>query len=251
MAEVVKSDAKCTSCAQCPLQHFDHFRAFNEQELDFVTKFKIGELAVDKGTTIIAEGSNSAHLYTVLKGWACRHKILEDGRRQILNFALPGDLIGLQGSLMGTMQHSIEALTPVTLCVFQRDRLYDLFKKHASLAFDVTWIAAREESVLDEHLLSVGQRTAIERSAYLLLFLHKKAKAVNMITKAKPVIPITQSQIADTLGLSTVHTNKTLRKLANLGMARWVDGGCEVLDETGLMRISGWDGQLLTDRPYI
>ncbi|MGO8655143.1 Crp/Fnr family transcriptional regulator, partial [Rhizobium ruizarguesonis] len=130
-----------TPCEQCPLRPLPHFREFSRDELEFVSSFKRGELAVDAGSTILVEGAHSAHLFTVLSGWGFRYKMLEDGRRQILNYIMPGDLIGLQGTIAGEMQHSVEALSPVSLCVFERDRLMTLYNKHASLAFDITWIA--------------------------------------------------------------------------------------------------------------
>ncbi|TIU18403.1 MAG: cyclic nucleotide-binding domain-containing protein, partial [Mesorhizobium sp.] len=107
-----------------------------EPELAFISKFKKGELTVDKGATVLVEGSHSAHLYTVLSGWAFRYKLLQDGRRQILNYLMPGDLIGLQGSVMGEMQHSVEALSPMLLCVFERDNLHELYRNHPGLAYD-------------------------------------------------------------------------------------------------------------------
>ncbi|MCE3518985.1 Crp/Fnr family transcriptional regulator, partial [Escherichia coli] len=107
----------------------------DKDELEFLSGFKTGELVADAGTTFLVEGANSAHLFTVLSGWAFRYKTLEDGRRQILNYVLPGDLIGLQGSLMKEMQHSIEAMSPVILCVFQRDKLPNLFRTFPSLAY--------------------------------------------------------------------------------------------------------------------
>lgn len=79
------------------------------------------------------------------------------------------------------MQHSVEALSPVTLCVFERSRLNNLFTDHPTLAYDLTWIAASEERMLDSHLLSIGRRTALERAAYLIVFLYSKAKAVHLI----------------------------------------------------------------------
>ena len=152
------------------------FREFEKQELAFVSKFKKGELAVEKGATVLVEGNHSAHLYTVLSGWGFRYKLMRDGGRQILNYAMPGDLIGLQGSLMGEMQHSIEALSPMLLCVFERENLPELYRNHPGLAYDITWIASREERMLDENLLSLGRRTALERTAYLLAFIRSRAK---------------------------------------------------------------------------
>ena len=77
------------------------------------------------GTNILLQGTNSAHLYTVLSGWAFRYKTIADGRRQILNYALPADLLGLQGSVSDEMQHSVEALTDMILCVFPREKLVE------------------------------------------------------------------------------------------------------------------------------
>src|SRR5687768_8723164 len=124
------------------------FRAFTPEELKFIASFKIGELNAETGTVVLQEGAHNAHLYTLLSGWAFRFKTLEDGRRQILNYVLPGDLVGLQGSVIGEMEHSVEALSPVVLCVFQRDGLTELFKREPGLSFDVTWMAAREERML-------------------------------------------------------------------------------------------------------
>ncbi len=78
--------------------------------------------------------------------------------------------------------------------------------------------------MLDENLLSVGRRSAMERAAYLIAFLYSKAKAVDLIRNETP-IPVTQQHVADTLGLSIVHTNKTLRKLVDRGLIRWTDKG--------------------------
>ena len=227
------------------------FRAFAPEELKFISSFKRGELVAETGSMILAEGAHSAQLFTLLSGWAFRYKTLEDGRRQILNYCLPGDLIGLQGSVIGAMDHSVEALTPAVLCVFQRDRLPELFKNHPGLSFDVTWLASREERMLDENLLSLGRRTALERAAYLVAFLYQRAATVGLTDQKALLIPISQQHVADTLGLSIVHTNKTLKKLADRKMIRWHDRVCEVLDPDGLMELSGWTGLPEARRPLI
>lgn len=227
------------------------FRAFESQELRFVSSFKTGELVAETGTTIMSEGSHTAHLYTLLSGWAFRYKMLPDGRRQILNYMLPGDLLGLQGSVIGEMQHSVEALSPLVLCVFQRNRLDELFRHHPGLGFDITWLAAREERMLDDHLLSLGRRSAMERAAYLIAFLYHRAASVGLMSDRNIYIPITQLHVADTLGLSIVHTNKTLRKLADRKLIRWLDRSCEVLDVAGLMELADWDGPPDRRRPLI
>ncbi|TIQ02263.1 Crp/Fnr family transcriptional regulator, partial [Mesorhizobium sp.] len=96
---------------------------------------------------------------------------------------------------------------------FERDQLHELYRNHPGLAYDITWIASREERMLDENLLSIGRRSALERVAYLIAFISSRARSVGLNGNAAVRIPITQQHIADTLGLSLVHTNKTIRKL--------------------------------------
>ena len=238
-------------CEKCPLRPLPVFREFEKQELEFISKFKRGELVVEKGSTVLVEGNHSAHLYTALSGWGFRYKLLPDGRRQILNYLMPGDLIGLQGSLMGEMQHSVEALTPMLLCVFERDNLNVLYRNHPGLAYDITWIASREERMLDENLLSLGRRSALERAAYLIAFLASRGKTVGLSSGPSFEIPFTQQHVADTLGLSLVHTNKTIRKLVDRKLIAWRDRGCEVIDIKTLMSIAGWEGLQEGKRPLV
>jgi CRP/FNR family transcriptional regulator, anaerobic regulatory protein len=238
-------------CEQCPLRKQSHFRSFSRDELAFMKAFKTGELRVEAGATIFAEKSLNLNLYTVLEGSGFRYKMLEDGRRQILNVLLPGDLVGLQGTLSGEMEHSVEALSSMTLCAFDRSRLNTLFQSHDGLAYDLTWIAAREERLLDENLLSIGRRTAIERIAYVLAAIHHRAKPAGLTNGATVNIPMTQQHLADTLGLSLVHTNKTLAKLVRRGAARWLDRGYDCLDPDLLARIGGWRPPPEAARPFL
>lgn len=238
-------------CTKCPIRQIAGFRKFSAEELAFVSSFKTGELTVDGGTTILSEGTQSAHLFTVLSGWGFRYKTLEDGRRQILNFLLPGDFIGLQASLIDSMGHSVEALTPMLLCVFQRDRLWDVYKNYPSLAFDVTWLAAREEQMLDNHLLSIGQRTAEERAAYLLLFLFARAEVRGMTRGTRIAFPFTQPHIADTLGLSLVHTNRILNRLVRLKIIAIGKRELEIVNRDKLVAIAKWEDREPVVRPFI
>jgi CRP-like cAMP-binding protein len=239
-------------CERCPLRTRAVFRPFTPEELEFVKTFKTGELNVEAGTMLFLEGTSSAHLYTVLAGTGFRYKLLPDGRRQILNYSFPGDFIGLQGSVMHEMQHSIEALSDMVLCVFQREGLWRLFQSHAGLSFDVTWLAARSEQMLDQQLLSVGRRSALERCAHLLLHLADRVNEVGMMrTEGKVRIPITQQHIADTLGLSLVHTNRTMGYLIRQGLIRWKEQEFDILDRERLVAIASTDPPSAEVRPLL
>ena len=243
--------ARQVPCEKCPLRAEPALRDFSQDELDFIAGFKSGELTAAAGTTLLMQGTASAHLYTVLSGWAVRYKTLPDGRRQILNFVLPADFIGLQGTVLGEMQHSVEALSDMVLCMFPRERLWELYRGHPSLAFDLTWIAAREEQMLDEHLVSVGRRKALERIAFVLLHLFLRAEQVRMTSNNKVEFPFTQQHLADALGMSLVHTNKTLQRLMASKAARWKNRTFEVLDREALTAIAGYQMNDRQPRPFI
>jgi CRP-like cAMP-binding protein len=246
------ASARKVPCEKCPLRAREVLRDFTAKEIEFVSAFKSGELHVEAGTHILLQSTNSAHLYTILSGWAFRYKTLPDGRRQILNYALPADLLGLQGSINDEMQHSVEALTDMMLCVFPREKLWSLYTDFPTLAFDVTWLAAREEQILDEHLLAVGRRSAIERLAYLLLTLFQRAEDVGLTKHNSIQFPFTQQHVADTLGMSLVHTNKTLKRLLATKAARWKDRVFEILDRDTLMQIANYEApKQLARRPFI
>lgn len=240
------------SCRECPLRELKIFRPFSPEELSFVDTFKTGELTVEAGTMLFLEGTNSAHLYTVLSGNAFRYKSLPDGRRQILNYCFPGDFIGLQGAVMQEMQHSIEALSTMVLCVFQREGLWRLFETHAGLSFDVTWLAARSEQVLDQQLLSVGRRSALERCGFLLLHLARRCEELGLLGPGNKVrIPITQQHIADTLGMSLVHTNRTLGRLIRERLIRWKEHEFEIVNPSRLAELVGDEGAEEVTRPLV
>ena len=240
-----------TLCENCPLRKRPSLREFTSDELAFVKQFKTDELHVDPGVSFLREGASSEHLYTVLGGWAFRYKMLDDGRRQILNYALPADMVGLQGTLMREMEHSVEALTPVTLCVFPRSKLWDLYSHFPSLAFDITWLAAREEQLIDENLVNLGRRSALERTAYLLLHLFVRADEAGMVKNGTIQFPFTQQHLADTLGMSLVHTNKTLKRLLASQAVRWKDRVFELVDRAALIEIAGDDVTKRPPRPFI
>ena len=158
-------------CALCPLAACKGLRSLNEAQVAYMERFKQGELSIDRGTQVLVQGQRSAHVFTVLEGVLIRFKLLEDGRRQIVNFMFPGDLIGLQAAMGEPLAHGVEALTGARLCVFARGRFPELIHSHPDLGYDVIWLAAKEEAALEEHLVALGQRTARERIAYLAVFL--------------------------------------------------------------------------------
>jgi len=239
------------SCFECALRACGLFKPVSRDELAVINDMKRDHVAVPAGTEIIRAGQDSAELYTLYSGWAFRFKNLPDGRRQILNFLLPGDLLGLQAAVFDVAQHGIEALTEVELCLLPRHKVWELFGKMPELAFDVTWLGAREESHVDENLLSTGRRTAAERIAALIVILYKRADALGLVADKTFVFPLSQQHIADALGLSLVHTNKTLARLRRMGMYTQTNGSLTLTNPRVLERIAQHFDAELARRPLI
>jgi CRP-like cAMP-binding protein len=242
---------RSVSCEQCPLRCLPLFRSFTDEELAFVSRFKKGEATLAAGETLLNEGESSPHLYTILEGWMFRHKSLPDGRRQILNYSLPGDFVGMQAAVLKEMQHTVEALTDVRLCVFPREKLWSLYSTQPGLGFDLTWLVSREEKMLDDHLLSIGRRSALERMAYLVLLLYRRVQDLGLLQGHSIELPFNQQHVADTLGLSIVHTNKTLRKLYDHGVISWKQRKLTVLKPRELARIARYEEMPKQLRPII
>ena len=175
--------------------------------------------------------------YTVLRGQGVRYKTLADGRRQVINFLFPGDLTGLQAGLMGEMKHSVEARTPMLLCVFDRGRLWELFRNHPDRAYDLTWIAAVEEHFLGETIATLGQRDAPSRIAWALLRIWQRLRAAGVGLNGTVPLPFRQQDLADALGLSLVHTNKTLARFRARGLCDWSDGVLRLGDARAMAEI--------------
>ena len=240
-----------TDCAQCPLRKLDNIQSLKGDELAFMRKFKVGELVIDKGAQILMQGSNSPQLFTVLRGMGLRYKTLPNGRRQVVNFVLPGDFIGLQAGIMGEMETSVDATTQMQLCVFDRSDFWTLFKSQPSLAYDLTWLAALQEHFLGEALASVGQMSAEQRICWALLTFHDRCKELKIAHRDTCPLPYTQQDLADALGLSLVHTNKTLKGLRDRQILSWQDGEVHIMDRKSAAEIAMLEDAKEKTRPLI
>lgn len=239
MNPATPSPACPPTCRQCRLRDSGAFTPVAPATLDFIESLRKGVTTFAAGDTVLRESDPNARMFTLYAGWAFRYKTLSDGRRQILNFLLPGDLVGLQQQFGEPSAHGIEALTDCTLCMFQNDSLWTVFREHPRLGYDITWLSAHEEGHVDDNLLTTGRRNATERVAMLLMHLYRRMERVGMVEADGAVaFPLNQQHIADALGLSLVHTNKTLRRLSTLGLHELRNGRLRLLNTRALARIA-------------
>ncbi len=239
------------SCRDCTLRKCAAFVPMTDEELAFMERFKTGELTVDRGMTILLEGAASPQVFTVLSGLGLRYKTMQDGRRQVINLIMPGDFIGLQAGLMGEMGHSVEASTAMVLCVFDRAGLWTLFQTSPARAYDLTWLAAVEEHFLGEAIATVGQRDAMSALAWAFVRLFRRGKSLGLVKGQKMALPYRQQDLADSTGLSLVHTNKTLKRFREAGFMDWSGGILHMRDEAALARLAQLGDEELPRRPIL
>lgn len=191
----------------------------NFARLSFDDKAALDEFArahvrhYDAREDIMAECQNPRAMNLVLDGWVCRYKTLEDGRRQIINFMLPGDLCDLYIFLLRHMDHAVGALTAARVAQVTRQEFDGLTLERPRLTQALLWESLVATAIQREWTVNVGQRNATERVAHLLCEIFVRLKAVDMVSDNACAFPITQADLADASGLSLVHLNRTVQDL--------------------------------------
>jgi CRP-like cAMP-binding protein len=203
------------------------------------------EVRVARGRDLMTQGGVRRDGYVILSGWAARSKMLPDGRRQILSFITPGDAIGLFGAITPVSTSSVTALSDITAVPFAPAAIVRTIARAPRLGAALVWSAAREQEILGEHLLSLGRRSARERVAHLFLELWARLKVRGLATGDQLQVPLTQQIVADALGLSVVHVNRTLRQLAAEGLLTVKRESVTLLNLDQLQLVSGFDAEYL------
>lgn len=200
---------------------------------------------LDAGERLVMDGDPMDRTAVVLDGWAFRFKDFADGRRQILNFLLPGDMVGLFALMFGTARCSVEALTPLEVASFPSAQLVPVFQNRPRLALAMSWLAGQDERLLHEQITRVGSRAATERMAHLFIELYLRLLRVGVEDAAARRLPLTQVMLAETLGMSHVHANRCFRELVRAGAAEARDGHVWLLDPDFLAHRGGFDAGYL------
>lgn len=228
-------------CAQCPLRVKPLFRPFSEAELAFVSEFKRDHIVVAPRVDIIQEDEVGGPAYTLFEGWAIRYHRLPRGSRQILDLVLPGDVIGLASALLGTVRHSVQALTPVTLCVLTGRTLPELFAEHPGFALNIMQTRVEEEQRADVRLSLLGRYDAQQRIGYLMLETFDRLRQRGMVNGGSTCpFPLQRRDIADAAGISRVHVARTLERLREQRLAIVQDGVLVLLNRARLAELAGY-----------
>jgi len=196
------------------------------------------EQAVKKRRDLVHDGYEYCKLSFVKEGFAARYKLLRNGKRQIVNFVLPGDVVGIPGSFLDRAANSVIAVSDMKLQVCSLEAFVGLCYRRPIFGLALSWLAAQEAVNYAERIIDIGRRTPIERLAHLLLEIHSRLTMVGCAEEAVLNLPFTQEMMSDALGLSVPHLNRMLTKLRSEGMIAVNERRVEFIDLKALQLLA-------------
>lgn len=230
-----------TGCSSCHLRDFGVCQAVQSpQDIACLQSVRQPARFFPSGKTVFSQGSHNIPVYNVLSGWLFSYQLLPDGRRQILQFLLQGDVAGLDcdDRLGGT--HGLETLSESVLCTIPREGFRRLSESCPAISEQAQSALSRDMTLLFEHMVTLGRRTARERIAYLMLELAVRSSRSTRLTNGMSLrMPLTQPIMADALGLTAIHVNRILRELREQGVMEFTHKRLTILDTGKLTRLAG------------
>jgi CRP-like cAMP-binding protein len=187
------------------------FAALSHKDIGLLEALCLPEERLRAGVNIVVEGEIPRSAFVLTRGMACRFRLMPDGRRQILTILIPGDFFDLHGFLLKTMDHSVAAIGPTRIAAIGREAVNDIIANHPRIGAALWWSAMQENAMLRERIVALGRRSARGRVAYILCEFVWRQRAVGMAEDHAIRLPFTQTDLADMLGLTSVHTNRVLQ----------------------------------------
>ncbi|MCJ2093091.1 Crp/Fnr family transcriptional regulator [Methylobacterium sp. J-072] len=190
---------------------------------------------------IVRDGDKPSHCCLIIDGWACRYKLLSQGKRQILSFHVPGDILDLQSLHVPTMDHSVGTLTKATVAFIPHESLRELTAHHSGIAAIFWRDTLIDAGIFREWLVSMGRRSAFEHVAHLFCELYLKLQAVGLAGNYRCPLPVTQADLADALGLTPVHINRVLQEMRGKTLITLRSSTLVIEAWNELLRVSEFD----------
>ncbi|WP_206240086.1 Crp/Fnr family transcriptional regulator [Novosphingobium terrae] len=200
---------------------------------------------------VIKEGDRPENVFLLVDGWAMRYKVLPNGRRQIMAYLIPGDLCDIHVFILKEMDHCIGLLSEARIAVIPKEKMLSVLDERPRLARALWWSSLVDDSVLREWLVNMGQRNAYDRIAHLLAEMWLRLSVVGRVDGNSMQLPLTQVDLADTMGLTAVHVNRVLQQLRQDGVIELASGTLRIPNIEKLMRVSAFEPNYLHLQPRV
>lgn len=222
------------------------YLTLSNAEIEFLSELHEPRRKIARHREVIISGRCYDHLFILCSGVVSRYKVLQDGKRQVLNLGLPGDLIGLPSCLFNVAVNSVSALTDVVVAPVAFAKLFSLFARFPRIATALFWSSACEAAIYGEHLVNLGRCSAYERLAHLILELLVRLRSAGLGDDDSYSLPLTQELMADVLGLSVPHVNRMIRTLRDEGLTTIEGKRVVIHDIPSLSALAGLEERYLS-----
>jgi CRP-like cAMP-binding protein len=217
----------------------NRFAPLGRDELAALAELEARPRPVAAGTELIHERQADQRAFILQEGWACAYKLLPDGGRQVIDFRVPGDFMGLRSVLLRTADHASAAVTDLVVAEVVAREMINLLHRMPRLGTALLWAVSRDEAMVVEHLVGIGRRSALVRTAHLLVELGLRLQLVGLGDASGYACPLNQYLLSDALGVTAIHLNRVLRQLRERGLLTFRDGQVVFHDLPRLRRIAG------------
>lgn len=242
-----------TDCANCKVRKMALFQGVPYARLNWTQEYRDVQFSVKAKNQLYIENTSPEYAFTLYSGWVALYKTMDDGNRQILKFALPGDLLGFNLHKNGYATHSAEAITNVVLCAFPVKSISSMIHEQPEIAMRLFDMNTRDMAICQQHLVCAGKKDARTRLAYLLLEtehrVRKQSKADYDGDSNSIFFPVTQEILGDSLGLTNVHINRMLKELKAEALIDCRRRRLSILNRKRLTKIAQFDPVMLDGHP--
>ncbi|MCC0807637.1 Crp/Fnr family transcriptional regulator [Methylobacterium sp. W2] len=212
-----------------------------EEERQAVETLPVKAQAIRADRDIVRNGETATQCCLILEGWACRYKIMGEGKRQIFSFHIGGDIPDLQSLHIPRMDHSLATMTAATVAFIPHEAMQDLTYRFPRLAAVLWRDTLVDAGIFREWMACMGQRSAYEHLAHLFCELYLKQEAVGLASEYRCALPLTQADLGDATGMSSVHINRTLQEMRGNGLITLRSNTLVILAWDKLVRAAEFD----------
>ncbi|WP_225117836.1 Crp/Fnr family transcriptional regulator [Bradyrhizobium sp. BRP22] len=217
----------------------------SEDDVSALRSMRVQVKEFAEETVVVHEGERATHCCVILSGFAYRAKVAENGKRQILSFHPAGDMPDLQGLFLDRMDHDIVTLSRARLGFIEHRAVHQLIEARPSIVQALWRETLVDAAVFREWIVSLGTRTAAGRMAHLIAELRQRLTAIGLAADDEFEFPITQSRLAEALGLSAVHVNRVLQSFRAEGVLDIQKNMVKLSDIEKLVEIGGFNDTYL------
>ncbi len=229
----------------CMVEKFRHYIELSDDEEALLLRLEEKKVKYKSGETIRGKGHESEDIYTISDGWTYIANTIDQGTRSVFDLKLNGDFVGLGEISFDNYLYDFVALTDVEVCPFPKQHLNEIFKKSEKLNRTFYSIISREQAILFERLISLGRRNALEKVAHLILEFSTRKSAFGVDIEGSFEFPIKQDLIADMLGLSNIHVNRSMNELKRHKYIDYDRRNIQILDKQRLINLANFNVNFL------